>query len=271
LQDGLLKFKYCSNHCNVEATSDTGTGGFMGSVFGVDSYNHLQIEDCAAYGDVKGLNRVGGFAGRADGLFINNCKAEGNVTLIGEGEAGGFAGYNRSNTVINDCYAVGNVQADDEEGSHVAGFVGNNRNEINRCYSIGEAKIGETDAYGFVSNPSTENECYWDTEVSGITEDGGNAEGKTTAKMQSIATFSEWDIAEYESYEDETWFIVDGEDYPRLSYEAPEDPDPPEDPEDPEDPEEKDKPLFYGMGNNSFIDALRKNLERIEKELNIEF
>jgi len=38
--------------------------------------------------------------------------------------------------------------------------------------------------------------------------------------MQALATFADWDIATPAEYTDEVWYIVPGEDYPRLAWEG---------------------------------------------------
>jgi hypothetical protein len=61
---------------------------------------------------------------------------------------------------------------------------------------------------------------FWDTETSGQPTSDGGGTGKTTEQMQDITTFSGagWDIVLIGSYVDETWYIDDGNDYPRLGW-----------------------------------------------------
>ena len=56
--------------------------------------------------------------------------------------------------------------------------------------------------------------AYWDTETSGQATSQGGATGKTTAEMQTLATFADWDIATVQNHGSEVWYIADGEDYP---------------------------------------------------------
>jgi len=62
---------------------------------------------------------------------------------------------------------------------------------------------------------------FWDLETSGlVTSDGGI--GKTTAEMQTAATFLEagWDfVDETENGTENIWWILEGQDYPRLWWE----------------------------------------------------
>ena len=62
---------------------------------------------------------------------------------------------------------------------------------------------------------------FWDTETSGqSTSDGGT--GKTTAEMQTAFTFLDagWDfVNETANGTEDIWWILEGQDYPRLWWE----------------------------------------------------
>ena len=62
---------------------------------------------------------------------------------------------------------------------------------------------------------------FWDIETSGLaSSDGGT--GKTTAEMQTAITFLEagWDLVdETVNGTDDIWWILEGQDYPRLWWE----------------------------------------------------
>ena len=60
---------------------------------------------------------------------------------------------------------------------------------------------------------------YWDLEASGYTTSAAGT-GKTTAELQALATFANWSIATPATYTDEVWYLVPGEDYPRLAWEG---------------------------------------------------
>ena len=107
--------------------------------------------------------------------------------MTGEDNVGGLIGRNDIAGTASNSYSTGSVTGITNDG----GLVGNNA--------------------GTVSN------SFWDTQTSGQpTSDGGT--GKTTAEMQDITTFSgaEWDIVLIGDYVDETWYIDDENDYPRL-------------------------------------------------------
>jgi hypothetical protein len=153
-------------------------GGLVGSDYGT-------ITNSYATGNVTGYWDVGGLVGYS-GSNISNSYATGNVT--GHNTVGGFLGYDGSSTVTNS-YAIGFVTGDDTVG----GFVG-------------------------YEDSGTINNSYWDTENSGQ-ETSPVGIGKTTLEMKTLSTFSTWDIVSMSEFDPEgsdTWYIDEGNDYPRL-------------------------------------------------------
>ena len=60
--------------------------------------------------------------------------------------------------------------------------------------------------------------CFWDIETSGRTTSHGGT-GKTTTEMQTAGTFlnTGWDfVDETENGTEDIWWILEGQDYPRL-------------------------------------------------------
>jgi hypothetical protein len=218
--------------CYVEGGSVSGNediGGLVGSNFGT-------ITTCYSEGSVTDRGKVGGLVGFNNGT-ITNCYSAGSVS--GYDDVGGLVGWNRS--TITNCYAMGSVPGTryvgglvgDNSGTiinsysasnvsgyeQVGGLVGLNFGTITTCYSAGSVTandivgglVGEN-VIGHVSN------SFWDTQTSGQeTSDGG--EGKTTAEMQMESTFTDagWDfIDETENGTEDIWWILEGQDYPRL-------------------------------------------------------
>jgi hypothetical protein len=65
--------------------------------------------------------------------------------------------------------------------------------------------------------------CFWDTQTSGQATSAGGT-GKTTAELQTAATFLDagWDFAgETANGMEDIWWILEGQDYPRLRWQAP--------------------------------------------------
>jgi hypothetical protein len=222
---------------NVIATGDQ-VGGFMGNV------RRLAIRNSYATGNVLGTHSVGGFVGRIyQTVNINASYATGNVHGTGN-HVGGFLGTDATGDYnslrIYNSYASGNVSSagtlSGHDGDNVGGFIGrllHNDTKIYNSYSTGTATggTGATNVGGFAGLNTVSAEIFdsfWDTQTSGSTTSAGNATGKTTAELKSILTFNDtatvgldtpWDIALIGEHTTETWYIDNGNDYPRLGWE----------------------------------------------------
>ena len=179
----------CKSVCEV--TGVTYVGGLCG-------YNSSgSITECCAVGSVTGsVNNVGGLCGYNYKGSITDCYASGCVT--GASFVGGVCGYNYSGSIA-ECYGVGSVTG---SGSYVRGFCG---------YQIGSAAAMQN--------------CFWDTQTSGQTEGyyskSGtvtNVLGKTTANMQTLATFTAvgWDFSTNDG-DEAVWKTLNGL-YPVLNW-----------------------------------------------------
>lgn len=215
---GLVGYLHTSSAFNCSATGDViggewATGGLVGNGY------RATVARCYASGNVSGYEHVGGLIGyyepRAE-YSLDDCYATGNVVSSGSDarycSAGGLIGlWDQYELVldghIKNVYSAGSVSAPNLPAEAVGGL-------------IGKIKYGT----GVVATAA-----YWDTETSGQAASAGGAVGKTTAEMKTIATFAGWNIATPAEYTDEVWFIVEGEDYPRLAWQglpAPEEPTP---------------------------------------------
>ncbi len=178
----------CRSMCNV-------TGGdHVGILVGCNGNEHDRkdgiITSSSANGTVVGDTCVGGLAGFSIGTVVN-CYAHGTVT--GNERVGGLVGYRQKGTISN-CYSTTAVAADKRAG----GLVGLNTGGI----------IG-----AFAS--------FWDVETSGWTTSPVGT-GLTTAQMQTAATYLDagWDfVGETDNGTDDIWWILEGQDYPRLWWE----------------------------------------------------
>ena len=98
--------------------------------------------------------------------------------------------------------------------------MGENTGTVSDSYSTGSV-TGDVNVGGLVGeNTGTVSNSFWDTKTSGqATSDGGT--GKTTAEMQYIATFTDWNIIAVANLSNPSyiWNIVDDETYPFLSWE----------------------------------------------------
>ena len=199
-----------------EVTGTQYTGGFAGQLQGSSI-----VENCYATGDVNGGERTGGFVGNFISESITtNCHATNTVT--GMRFTGGFAGIMFTANAI-DCYSKGSVNSNGNPDT--GGFVGKLQisSTVENCYATGAVEGGENTG-GFAGNVSSDSVvlyCFWDINTSGQIASAGGT-GKTTAEMQSISTFANWNIVSIDNFNRDTptiWFIDDGNDYPRLGWE----------------------------------------------------
>jgi len=118
-----------------------------------------------------------------------------------------------------DSYSTAVVTATTKNAGGLVGY--NNQGNLVRCYSTGlvAAISGAGGLVGAGNGYVTD--CFWDIETSRqVTSAGGI--GKTTAEMQTASTFLDagWDfLGERGNGTEDTWWILEGRDYPRLWWE----------------------------------------------------
>jgi hypothetical protein len=186
-------------------------------VGGLVGYNRGSITQSSSTGTVNGNREVGGLVGSTHGGNITTSYSTG--TVSGDWGIGGLVGKNGGG--IGASYSTGTVSG----GWGVGGLVGYNYvGSIAVSYSTGTVsgieEVGGLVGYGEVSNFWQTN-CFWDMETSGqYTSVWGT--GKTTAEMQTASTFIDagWDfVDETANGTDDIWWILEGQDYPRLWWE----------------------------------------------------
>jgi hypothetical protein len=209
----------CHNIASVRGHSswNGGVGGLVGTNSGSisASYNN---------GDVTGDKEIGGLAGRNYNGNITMSYSTGVVT--GNEDVGGLVGQNGRivwgiiyGGSISNSYCTGSVRGT----SNIGGFVGFNVDgTISACYSNGvvtaDGPMGGLLAinwYGLVID------SFWDLEASGESSSAGGI-GKNTVEMQTATTFLEagWDFVDEDANgTDDIWWILEGQDYPRLWWE----------------------------------------------------
>jgi hypothetical protein len=198
----------------ITGGSYLGLFGYLGdrakiSNLGLEAVQVTGLGNCIA-----GLTGVNGY-----GSTITTSYSTGTVTGITS--VGGLVGRNRGS--VNTSYTVARVSGNERVG----GFVGSNRGSIATCYSTGVVNGVQSvgGLVGWDSSDSNVTSSFWDTETSVQTTSAGG-EGKTTAEMQMASTFLEagWDfVDETANGTDDTWWILEGQDYPRLWWELLED------------------------------------------------
>jgi len=209
-------------------------GGLVGINFGAIADSRATI-DVSCDGEYPG--DAGGLVGWHQKGTIVNCSATGAVVAgDGGGMLGGLVGHNGyigcfgpfwTGEIIN-CYATGPVVAGIGADA-LSGLVGHDElGSLVHCYASGKVAGGENSAYlgglvGWSMRLSHATACFWDVETSGQATSAGGT-GLTTAEMQTAATFlvAGWDfIDETENGPNDVWWILEGQDYPRLWWELP--------------------------------------------------
>jgi hypothetical protein len=186
------------------------SGGLIGC-----TYSGATVSHCYATGDVYSIYLAGGLSGSIDcpNTLVEKCYATGDID--GYQTIGGFTGSNYG-AVIKDCYATGDVNG----FMWVGGFQGLSCYHIvDGVYHYAETytsySTGRVSGYGYYGGfnggflgGGTVQDCYWDTQTSGMTTSYGGT-GKTTSEMKRQATFVNWDFSSI-------WDITEEVTYPFL-------------------------------------------------------
>jgi hypothetical protein len=187
-----------------------GTSSFVGGLVGEnDGTITVSWSTCG----VSGGSDVGGLVGIHNGKITMSCSTG---TVIGSTLVGGLVGFNVFGDVT-DSYSTSTVS-----GSDAGGLVGWNFGYISKCYSTGA--VNGSNVGGLVGLDITgwwEGDCFWDIETSGQATSLFGI-GKSTAEMQTAKTFLDagWDfVDETENGTEDIWWILEGQDYPRLWWE----------------------------------------------------
>jgi hypothetical protein len=157
------------NLVDVDVTGQKLVGGMGGRL-------NARVDSSSVSGKVSAGgsfdSRAGGFVGRAQEGFINNSRANVDVTATAD-KVGGFAGGIQSGATVKNSYATGDVLS---TGNEVGGFVGNARESITNSYAEGKV-TGDNEVGGFVGYVDDFNleinESYATGSVSGNNSVGG--------------------------------------------------------------------------------------------------
>jgi len=222
---GMVAYNYDGRIINCCANSvvigNTNVGGMVGSngiyVITVSSWwPHLKqrtakISNCYSTSDVSGDDRVGGLAGeQAINNTITNCYSTGSVS--GNADVGGLVGAIAPPIVIAPPHLI------------VPDLWGFTPDTISDFYSTADITRNGGDGQIVWGVMIPDVNSFWDTESSGQ-HTSVRGIGKTTAEMQTASTFLEagWDfVGENVNGAEDIWWILEGQDYPRLIWELPE-------------------------------------------------
>ncbi len=180
-------------------------------------------------GSVSGKLLVGSLVGFSYSMTVTNSYATGSVS--GAQYVGGLVGFNNNSTITNS-YATGSVSATgnvaSSVGDCVGGLVGYSGDAtITNSYATGSVSgttIGGIGGLvGLKNLNAIVNSSYWNTITSGQTTSAGGT-GRTTAQMQTQATFVGWDfVGETTNGTADIWKMDLGcpnNGYPILSYQT---------------------------------------------------
>ena len=217
------------------------TGGIAGA------NSRSTILRCTAAGTVTGSDNTGGVAGRQDWGTISDCSSACSVT--GLRWTGGLLGRNTYSDVWGS-FATGEVSG----GDAVGGLVGFSDSEVRDCWAAahlsGDSAVGGLigeHVYGFVFHSYSRSVvqgpvaqggfvgrqrgtclyvgCFWDREVDVLPAAVADVESvypKSSAELKMEHTFTQtgWDfVGETDNGTSDTWWIQEGQDYPRLAWE----------------------------------------------------
>jgi hypothetical protein len=209
---GRLDGRASVSKLGLEDVEVNGTGSYVGGLVGYSG--NASIISSYSRGMVCANEYVGGLLGWNGGT-IGNSYSSGIVS--GKEYVGGLIGRNSGG--ITASYSTSTVTGD----YSVGGLIGINWGcVVTRCYSAGPVTgsscVGGLAGYGLREVFG----CFWDIQTSGqATSVGGT--GKTTAEMQTAATFLEagWDfLDETANGTEDIWWILEGLDYPRFWWEG---------------------------------------------------
>ena len=240
------------SNLGLEAVDVNGTGSYVGGLAGSNSGD---VRNCYSTGRVSGgygsviahsSHRVGGLVGDNQGTITASFSAcaisgqdcvgglvgendRGSIamscstgTVTGDGSVGGLVGRNDDASIINS-YSTSAVSGGDYVGGLAGSNGGHGHGSIINSYSTG-AVSGDRKVGGLVGSNTygSTSASFWDMETSGLIKSDDGI-GRTTAEMQTASTFLEsgWDfVDETENGTDDIWWILEGQDYPRLWWEA---------------------------------------------------
>jgi formylglycine-generating enzyme required for sulfatase activity/rhodanese-related sulfurtransferase len=225
------------SHTTGSVSGHYAVGGLVGS-------NNSSITMSYSTATVSGHMAVGGLVGSNGGSFGGSITVSFSTgSVSGDYGVGGLAGVNTcaygfGGAGISNSYSTAAVSGSENVGGLVGSIgysdYGGGRGSLTNCYSVGTA-TGDENIGGLVGAiiDGRENECFWDIETSGLvtmcgrgSTDAAGCEddhGKTTAEMQRASTFLDagWDfVDETQNGTDDIWWILEGQDYPRLWWEG---------------------------------------------------
>jgi The GLUG motif len=246
---GLVGYNFFSSISSSYSAGAVTEGALLGGLVGYNEGGN--IVKSHSTGSVSGRgDTVGGLVGyNYEGTIATSCSTG---AVSGRCTIGGLVGYNSRESYISTSHSVGPVHGDWRD---TGGLVGSNDGSVSNCYSTseitGDSPVGGlvgsngsagsiamsystgavsgrrgwgSDTGGLVGRNGPSGSVaasFWNVETSGQSDSDGG-EGKTTAEMQTAEAFldARWDFEnETGNGTDDLWWILEGQDYPRLWWE----------------------------------------------------
>ncbi|MDI3503826.1 MAG: hypothetical protein PWP64_762 [Candidatus Cloacimonadota bacterium] len=179
-------------NCHAEGWVEAEGGSIGGLIGRMDS---SQISNCAAMATVSGGSFVGGLVGST--LYnstIQSSFSSGSASATGD-YVGGLTGSAANTISIQSCYSHSTVSGD----SFVGGLIGETDGAaLTACYSTGavEGNSHTGGLVGFNTADSSAEDCYWDTQTSGM-QSSVFGMGRSSAEMTypyALNTYDNWDF-----------------------------------------------------------------------------
>lgn len=168
---------------------------------GLAGINYGLIEKSFSKGNISGTSQVGGIVG-----FIANNSADVVAKISKSFATGEITGSSTAigglvGSLVNGAIGVQQDSAFIEESYFAGVLSGPNPGGLTGEFSLIDFGGGSTADSNFAIN------SYWDMEKSGVNHTVGSGDGKTTAEMMTLSTYTDWDF-------DNIWNINGG--YPFL-------------------------------------------------------
>ncbi len=217
---------------NVNVTGADRVGGLAGNQGGGST-----ISSCYVTGRVEGAKwGVGGLVGRSyrtsgtnrivSSYALVSVRVPAHVTS--GGMAGGLVGWLTDQTEVVASYALGSVFVGHSSavGGGLVGQIASSGG-VTASYAIGRVTGTGTKGGLVGSSAGTVTDSYWDTQESGIADDGDTVapEGKLTADLQSVTSardiYAAWDdltIDASGANDDDPWTFGTTKQYPVLKF-----------------------------------------------------
>lgn len=195
----------CAMDSNVSCNANA-VGGLVGRNLG-------NISNCYSISIISG-DIVGGLVGSNSNGNISHCYSAGIVN--GNGNVGGLVGKSSWSSTISNCYSSSAVNGD----TFVGGLLGNNYNaSISHCYSTGTVS-GNSFVGGLCGCDTGIIESSYFLDAAG--PDNGIGTPLDDPNMMIEENYVGWDFSnETTNGTNDYWMMLrEGEDYPRLAWQA---------------------------------------------------